>query len=78
MVYLELILAGCAALVSLVIFFYNIFKKSRTTANLMFSIVALASMPLFVCIGLDLVEQLPVSRVLTFKIETALLLLIST
>jgi serine phosphatase RsbU (regulator of sigma subunit) len=44
----------------------------------MFSIVALASVPLFVCIGLDLVGQTPVSRVLTFKLETALLLLIST
>ncbi len=78
MVYLEIILAGCAALVSLVIFFFNIFKKSRTIANLMFSIVSLASVPLFVSIGLDLVEQTLISRVLTFKIETALLLLIST
>ena len=78
MVYLELILAGCAALVSLAIFFFNIFKKSRTSANLMFSIVSLASVPLFVCIGFDLTEQTLVSRVLTFKIETAVLLLIST
>lgn len=78
MEYLEFILAGIAALVSLVIFFYNILKKSRTTANLMFSIDALVSVPLFVCIGIDLVEQTLVPQALACKIETALLLLLST
>jgi serine phosphatase RsbU (regulator of sigma subunit) len=75
---LEIILSGCAVILSLGIVIYNIFKKNRTTANLMFSIVALASALLFACIELNLVDKTLIPAVLAFKIEAALLLLIST
>jgi serine phosphatase RsbU (regulator of sigma subunit) len=76
--YLEIIFAWGAALLSLVICIYNIFKKIRAAANITLSLSSLAATGLFSLIGLNLLDPGIIPADLLHRLILSLLLLVAT
>lgn len=77
MLYLELLLASCAAAVSLAICIFNSFKKSRTASNLLLAVAGFASAGLFIIFGLHLLYPSLIPSGIFLKIKLSLMLFVS-
>lgn len=77
MLYLELLLACCAAAVSLAICIYNIFKKSRTASNLLLAAAGFASAGVFIIFGMHLLYPSLIPAGIYLKIKLSLMLFVS-